>query len=46
MAIEQEKLIGDKNKEMEQIRKDLEETKTKLRHKEDEVSFHLCISCY
>ena len=34
---EQEKLLTEKNKEMEQIRKDLEEAKTALRNKEDEV---------
>ena len=37
VTTEQEKLLGEKNKEMEEIRKDLEATKTQLRNKEDEV---------
>ncbi len=38
MTTEQEKILGEKNKEMEEIRKDLESVKTQLRNKEDEVT--------
>ena len=39
ITTEQEKLLGDKNREMEEMRKDLESTKTNLREKTGEVSY-------
>ena len=35
--IEQEKLLGEKSREMEEMRKDLEEVKSLVRSKEEEV---------
>ena len=40
VTTEQEKLLGEKNREMEEMRKDLESTKTSLRNKNEEVCFH------
>ena len=37
MTAEQEKLLGEKSKEMEDLRKQLSESKTKNMQKEDEV---------
>ena len=37
MNIEQEKLLGEKSREMEEMRKDLEEAKSLVRSKEEEV---------
>ena len=37
MNIEQEKLLGEKNKEMEEVRRDLEQAKANNQGKDDEV---------
>ena len=39
--IEQEKLLGEKTKEMEEIRRDLEQVKTTGQSKDDEVETHI-----
>ena len=40
MNIEQEKLLSEKNKEMEEVRRELEQAKTSQRDKEDEVTLY------
>ena len=42
--IEQEKLLGEKHREMEEVRRDLEQTKGSVRAKEDEVLCELSFS--
>ena len=42
--IEQEKLLGEKHREMEEVRRDLEQTKGSVRAKEDEVRCELSFS--
>ena len=41
IATEQERLLGDKDKELESLRQDLATTKDTLKQKLDEVRFHL-----
>ena len=43
VTTEQEKLLGEKNREMEEMRKDLESTKTSLRNKSEEVCLEHCV---
>ena len=41
IATEQERLLGEKDKELESLRQDLATTKDTLKQKLDEVRFHL-----